>query len=222
MVHQTQKTSRMKKIIALLAFTFFIGASYAQDTKSKQILSKLSEKAKSFTSIKAEFEQSYKSKDGSSTSTGTVYVKDKSFRLNTSAGQDIYSNGETVWTYVKDDQVVYICPIEDALEGEDFSNPEEMFTIWEKDFKSRYVKDETVGGKTYHVIYLSPLKPKEKKFHTIVLKIDVEKMEVYKFIIKGNNGGTTVYKINTFETNTEISDGTFRWTSKPGVDEEEC
>ncbi len=216
----------MKKVLVLLmvlSVTLVSAQDGSQDAKSKEILGELSKKAKTYKSITASYKQTYRSSKGaSSVSSGKIWVKDQKFKFTSSEGQDITSDGKTVWTYVKDDQIVYVCPVEDALEGEDFSNPNELFTIWEKDFKSRYVKDETVGGKEYQIIYLSPMKPAEKKFHTIVLKVDKAAKQLYKLIIKSNDGSTTIYQLNNFKANPELSDGLFKWKSKPGVDEEEC
>ncbi len=217
----------MKKVFTLLlmalSVTLVNAQEGAQDAKSKEILGELSKKAKTYKSITADYKQTYKSSKGaSSSSTGKIWVKDKKFKFTSSEGQDITSDGTTVWTYVKDDQIVYVCPVEDALEGEDFSDPSELFTIWEKDFKTRYVKDETVGGKVYQIIYLSPMKPATKKFHTIVLKIDKEAKQIYKLIIKSNDGSTTIYQLTNFKANPDLNDGLFKWKPKPGVDEEEC
>lgn len=204
--------------IALLGFT-----AGAQEDKSKAILKELSTKAKTFKSVKANFTMTYTAKGGSkTTSKGNVAIKGQKFKLITGEGQDIYSDGKTVWTYVKDDQIVYKCPKEEALEGSDISDPSDLFTIWEKDFKSRYLKEETIDGKNLHVIRLHPTNPTKVKFHTITLKINQTTKEVEYFIIKSKDGSVTTYQISSFITDSELNDGIFKWTSKPGVDVEDC
>lgn len=213
----------MKQVAGILLIALLSFSTSAQEDKSNAILKELSTKAKTFKSVKANFMMTYTAKGGSkSTSKGNVAIKGQKFKLITGEGQDIYSDGKTVWTYVKDDQIVYKCPKEEALEGSDISDPSELFTIWEKDFKSRYLKEETIGDKNFHVIRLHPTNPTKVKFHTITLKINQKTKEVEYFIIKSKDGSTTTYKISSFVTNSELSDSLFKWSNKPGVDVEDC
>ncbi|MGB1031583.1 MAG: LolA family protein, partial [Flavobacteriales bacterium] len=91
----------MKKILSLTASLFFACTMLAQD--AEEVLGELSQKAKSYTSIKA----SYTSRliDNISgvdiPSKGTVTTKGEKYRLDT-GDYLIISDGETMWTYQKE------------------------------------------------------------------------------------------------------------------------
>ena len=202
----------MKKFASILLTLAVSISAGAQDTKSKEILSELSNKAKGYKTIKATFKKTYKSSsDKKSFSNGKLYSKDKKFYLETGEGQNMYSDGRTVWTHIIDDDEVYKCPLEQTFEGEDITEPGKLLTIWENDFKTRYLKEETIDGKKYDVINLHPSKPGSKKFHTITVKVNKAKKEVDYIIIHGKDGSITTYRITSFKTNDEISDGQFRY-----------
>ena len=212
----------MKKITTLMMGLLVVAGLNAQDTKSKEILKELSDKAQSFSTIKANFTKTFEKRDTETKTSGKMMVKGDKFFMNTGEGQDFYCDGKTVWTHVIDDAEVYKCSFNEVVEDPDFLNPRDIFTIWEKGFKTRYVKEQEIKGSMYHVINLHPLKPEEKKYHTVTLKIHAEKKEVGYVIIQSNDGSRTIYKISSFTTNEEIPDSKFRWQNKPGIDVLDC
>ena len=213
----------MKKVLLLMFVLGFGLVSTAQDAKAKKILDELSTKAKTFKTVTATFTKTTKSPKGAtSTSKGKMYVKGKKYFVHTGEGIDIYCDSRSVWTHLVEDEECYKSSIEDA-EDEDMVDPTKMFTIWEKDFKYRYVKEEKSGDKTYDIIYLHPLKPADKKFHKISIKIDRASKEIKEFIIHGKDGSVDTYKITTFTTNKEIGDSKFKFPKAkyPDVEVEE-
>lgn len=211
----------MKKFIALAALIAVGLTGFSQDEKSKKILNEMSEKAKTYKTVKASFSKTFKKGKLNETSNGEVMIKGDKYFLKSGEGQNIYSNGRTVWTHIPDTKEVYKCP---ASEMDDMLSPSKMFTVWEDDFKYRYVNEESMNGKTYHVIKLHPQNAGDKNFHTITIKIEKENNELEYFIIKGKDGSITTYQLKDFKANESIPDDTFNFNPNkfPGVDVMDC
>lgn len=211
------------KLLFVAAFLFSGFSQPAQDDKSKAILQELSTKAKGFTSIDATFQKSFEKGKIREQASGSVAVKGKKYFADTGEGQIIYCDGRTVWTHMPDSKEAIKCSYEE-VQKEMPIEPSQMFTIWEKDFKYRYVSEETINGVAHDVIDLYPIKPQDKQFHTITLKVNRQKKEVYQMIIKGKDSSVTTFTIKTFITNSELPDTKFNFTPSkyPGLTVIDC
>lgn len=209
-----RKFTTLFMILAALTFTL---SSSAQS--SEQLLSKLSDKAKGYNTIYAEFESTLvdKQADLEMTQEGKVKVKGEKYRLNL---QDyiIISDGENVWTYEKETNTTYIDYKEDTEQGN--VSPTDIFTIWETGFKHESKGTVKENGKTLQVVYLYPKEPGDKPYHTIQLHIDESEMEIKKVIVKGREGSDTVYEVKEFDPNRNFKDSefTFNKSDFPGVE----
>lgn len=210
----------MKRIkLFLLAGLFSMaGAVHAQepvDKKAKAILDELSAKTKSYTSIKAEFSFSINDKAGKAkeTQNGTVYLKGNKYKLELK-GQDIYSDGTTTWTHLKDASEVQINNAEDNAKG---VTPTNIFTMYEKGFKYKFEKEEN-GIQT---INLYPNSPDKEKYHTIKLTIDKAKQQITGMKVMMKDGTSQSYSIKSFTPNLDLKDAMFMFDKKanPGIDE---
>ncbi len=213
----------MKKLFLFTALVISTVWASSQDDKSKSILTELSTKAKTFTTVKAEFSKSYVKGKINESASGVIMVKGQKYYVETGEGQNLYCDGRTVYTHVLDSKEAIKCSLEE-VKKESPIDPSTMWNIWEKDFKYRYVKEETTGGVTYDVIDLYPLKPQGKSFHTITLKIDRANKQVQQFIIKGTDSSVTTFTVKSFVTNSEIPDGKFIFVPSkyPGVEIIDC
>ncbi len=206
----------MKTIITTvaLACTTFLSVN-AQMTegekKAKTILDEVSAKTASFSTISISFKMSAKGQDVNQTMTGTAKIKGDSYVLAMD-DQTIYSDGSTMWTYLKEDNECYV---EESDDSEDFITPTKLLTIWENGFKSTFVSEDA----TTQTIKLFPSNPSESKFHTVILKIDKTKKEIKSAIIKGKNGVTLSYILTSLVPNKSIPDSAFRFdkSKHPGV-----
>src|SRR5678816_2560697 len=96
----------MKRICFLLLTVATIGTPLLAQTNSdpdaKKILDAVSAKFKSFKAIQAGFTYKVENADGKAVSTkkGTVYMKGTKYRVSF-VGQEIFCDGNTVWTYDK-------------------------------------------------------------------------------------------------------------------------
>lgn len=206
----------MKKISLLIFAGIFAFNIHAQiDTKAKGILDKLSAKTKSYSTIKADFVYSMVNKsDGVNESqNGKIELKGDKYVLSIQ-GQDIISDGKTIWTYIKESEEVQINSIsEDDDEG---ISPNKIFTLYEEGFKYKFVEEKD----NIQTINLYPKDANEKPYHRISLFINKTKGQITKVKVFGKDGTLTTYKIKTFTPNTTISDArfTFDKSKHPNVE----
>ena len=182
----------MKRILLSLTLGLFLLSFNAQEDKdilAKKILTELSEKTKTYKSMRIDFKLTVKSKEINESQAGKAQTKGTKFHYTTS-DREVFCDGETVWSYIEEDNECYI---DDAEEVSDF-NPSEIMTIWDKNFNHQYVK-EVAAGSNVHEIKLFPTNPKESKYHTIVLTVDRNRKQIKKVIIKTKDGVTLVFTI---------------------------
>ncbi len=210
---------KKKSFIVALAFIGFAFAAAAQT--SKDILDKLSVKAKSNKTITADFTSTLVNPktNQSSTQTGNIKIKGSKYYVNM-GDYHIWCDGKTVWNYNKKDNSCTIDNLADVKDGG--FDPSEMFTIWEKDFKHEMKNTNiTVDGVACYQIALNPVNAKDKSYHTITMYVDKAKMEVAKVEVKTRENATITYKIKNFKTTQDLLDSEFVFSKAkyPGCEE---
>lgn len=198
----------MTKVAHLLIALFFVGSAFSQDdAKAKAILDKVSAEMNSLKTITVKFKTIISSPDGDPINqNGVAHLKGDKYMIELD-DQDIYCDGTTLTTHLKGDGEAYISSVEDAEEGT--IQPNEMLTIWETGHKYKYVKETTLDGKPVHQIHLYPKNPGEKKYHTIIIKIDKEKNRVQTVFIKGKDGTNMKYVLTQLIENPTLPDSKF-------------
>lgn len=193
-------------IIGALVFLPVGSNSSSMDTRSDQILGKVSSTYKGFKTIKAAFSLKTNNSQNNSSNTekGKLYLKGKMFRIEL-AGQEIYCDGKTIWTYLKDANEVQITDYDDA--NMDIS-PSSIFTIYEKGFMHRYVGDQSLAGVNYHKIELTPT-DKGKPYFKVKMDINATNYQVKSVEVNMKNGISTVYSIDQFASNVALNDSFF-------------
>ena len=203
-------------IASLIAIT---GSVHAQDAKAKAILDKVSNNTRQYATVTSDFSFTLEDKaaDVKQTQEGTLKMKGKKYYIKL-GDNEIYSDGETRWTYNTDMNEVYI---DFAESGEGALNPAEIYTVWETGFKQYYEKEMTEGGRTLDVIKLVPSDARDKTFHTVKVYIDRLKEEVAKIEILGKQGDNYTYKVKTFKTDAAYANDAFVFnkSAHPGVEE---
>lgn len=209
--------TRLTQLLFVALFTMVnLQASKAQDQKANNILNGVSKTYKSYKTIKAGFKVTIENSQDKSKSSqsGTLFLKGKKFRVNL-AGQEIYCDGKTMWTYLRDVNEVQISNYDPDKEE---INPSEIFTIYQKGFIYRYIGETTKGGKVYQQIELTP-KDKNKPYFKVKLSVDKVAKKIGEMTIFNKNGVNATYEILNFDPNININDTYFRFDKKdkPGV-----
>lgn len=199
-------------IIAVLAILSVSG--FAQnDKKASTILDEVSAKTKLYKTIKIDFTYAMDNAKEKihDKFKGTLLSKGDKYKL-TAAGQDVISDGKTMWTYLKDANEVQI---NNAGEDDDSFTPTKLLSGYGKDYKSKFIEEK--GNN--QVIELYPLK-KGKTFTKVQLTIDKSKSQISKFVIYDRSGSTFSYIVDKFITDQAIADNvfTFNKADHPGVE----
>ncbi len=217
----------MKNIVTILTSMLLLTqVGIAQETfkekdpKAKAILEKLNTKYKSYNTIDIDFIVKLKGDGVNETIKGNALKKGDKYAYDTE-DYKVVCDGRSVWTYVKDDNVVTITSSDDAEEDEEVMNPAKLLTIWEKGFKYQLAGFKTIGGVKTQEIRLFPENPKKSKFHTVSLYVDEAKNEIAKISVKGRDAVNIEYAIKSLKGNQAIADNKFKFdTSKyPGIEE---
>ena len=135
-----------KSILIFIFYPFFI---FSQNNKAESILNLLSKKTKSYSSIKAEFTNTFSNTitDLNESQSGTIYLKENAYKLELES-QIIISDGETNWIYLIDEKEVNIAEIDDE---ENELNPSKIFTLYEDGYNYKFINEDS---KLYHIIHL--------------------------------------------------------------------
>ncbi|MDA9563496.1 outer membrane lipoprotein carrier protein LolA [Flavobacteriales bacterium] len=216
----------MNKIVTTLGVILINLTLFAQtpdpvkDPKAKAILEELSIKNKSYSSIKAEFAYRLQNKDEDidETQNGTLLLKSNKYIVSM-AGQEIYFDEKYVWRFIPDaNEVTKDCAPDPEEEADNLLNPSNIFTIYEKGFKFDYKKEDVINGQKAHVIYLYPENAGDKPYHTIVLNVASEKMEILSMEVRGKDGNIYTTQLTTFTPNVAANESDFTFDESKADD----
>jgi outer membrane lipoprotein-sorting protein len=207
-----------KILIALCLTVITAFSSNAQDAQAKQLLDELSNKTRKFASITSDFSFTLEDKvaEVEQSQEGLLKMQGNKYYIRLGDNQ-IFSDGQTRWTYNEDMNEVYV---DDADGGDDVLDPTKIYTVWETGFKHYYVGEVTENGASQHLIKLNPNNPQDKSFHTVKLYISKTKMQVSKMEIFGKQGDNYTYLVKTFRTDVDYPVSTFVFDKSkfPGVE----
>jgi outer membrane lipoprotein-sorting protein len=202
----------------IFVFLLFSGQmTFAQAKKSSEdILKEVSEKTKSYSSIRISFTYNMDNPSAKvhESQTGTLLIKGDQYRLDIS-GQKVISDNKTVWTYIAESNEVQINAVE---EDKNVLTPTRLLTSYSTDYKSKLSGEVTKDGRAQYVIDLKP--NADKSFTSVELDVDKELLRITRIAIQDKSGNTFSYLVNKFETNVSVSDNDFVFNAKdyPGVE----
>lgn len=204
----------MRKLLMIAALVVFTISGFAQnDKKATAILDDVSAKTKLYKTIKLDFTYAMDNTKENihDKFKGTLISKGDKYKL-TAAGQDVISDGKTMWTYLKDANEVQI---NNAGEDDESFTPTKLLSGYSNDYKSKFISEK--GNN--QLIELYPVK-KGKSFTKVQLTIDKAKKQISKFVIFDRNGSTFSYIVDKFVTDQAIADNifTFNKADHPGVE----
>jgi len=179
-----------------------------QDPAAKEILDRIAAKAKQMKSIQADFSVVVEDKkeNTKNSSTGNLLMKKEKYKIST-RGSVVYFNGKTMWTHTIDDQEVIIT--EPGNNEEDMmSNPANIFTLYNRDFKYRYVRETTRNGLKMDEIDLYP-KNLDQPYSRIKLLVNRNNNMPEVITSYGKDGINYTITLTNFQPDREISDTLF-------------
>jgi outer membrane lipoprotein carrier protein len=179
------------------------------DQKALGVLDAMSKKYKEMSSFKAKFSLTMDNPQAKvkETSEGDIVVKGARFHLKM-ANQEIYNNGTTVWTYLKDANEVNITNYEPA---DDEITPARIYTIYKEGFKYQYLEEKLYNGIAYDVVELNPEDRKTNKFYKIKIEVNKKDKSVRSWQIFEKNGSKYTYMLKNFTPNFKVEDTYFNF-----------
>jgi len=212
----------MKKIfivITLIAYSIcgFTQTEAEHNDKSKGILEKVSNAYQKNKTTKFNFKLTILSEDINETQEGYALLQGDNFFYKTEE-REVICDGNSVWTYLPDDNECYIDLLEDL---ENTINPNEIFTIWKEGFKFQYIGEKTINNELIHQIKMFPKSPEKSKYHTLLMEINETNSSIKQAIIKSKDGVTIQFEILQLTSNPSLENNTFKWdiNKHPNVDE---
>ena len=185
-----------------------VKAQQQNDPKAEAILKKVAAVYQSYSTIKASFTLTTTPVSGrASVEKGSVWLKGKKFRLDY-ASQEIYCNSLFTWTYSKDDAEV---TKENFKLRDNSITPNEIFTIFNKGFKSKYEGPIVRNGKNYDVIQLVP--KNAANYSYVKLEIDKLTNKIQRVIQHYKNGTEVAIEVTSMTPNTVLAETFFEWSA---------
>lgn len=143
------------------------------DTKATQILEEVSAKTKTFKSMSADFVFSMDNDemDIHEKNEGSIIVKGQKYVVKLpDLGVEVFSDGQTIWNYMKDGNQVTISSLEDS--ENELMDPSSIFSIYERGFRSEFVAETQEDNKT---IYKINLYPDEEEYQVTKIEVAIDK-----------------------------------------------
>ncbi|MES2826769.1 MAG: outer membrane lipoprotein carrier protein LolA [Bacteroidota bacterium] len=211
----------MKRIIVLLVVALgFADTSFAQtDAQAKAILTAVSKKYRSYNIIKTDFTFTLENPQAKikETQQGSLIVKPGTNKYKvTMTDQELFSDGRSQWTYLKENKEVQITDVDNNSDG---LNPASVFTLYEKGYKYIYNGEKKTGAKVYQSIDLTPTDI-SKTIFKVKLTIDKVAKQITSAVIFDKNGNKYTYAIKSFTPNVKVAESAFVFDTKkyPGVE----
>jgi outer membrane lipoprotein-sorting protein len=182
------------------------------DPQAKTILDNVSAKFKTYKTVIADFTLSITNATGKveGVKKGVVYIKGSKYRVNIS-GQEIYSDGNNIWTYDKSANEVQITKFDPSANT---ITPQKMFTnFYDKDFLYKLNGESKQGKRTIQEIELTPV-DKSKTFFKVLVDIDKATKNIVSTKVFEKNGNRYIYSVTAMKTNTPIDESLFVYDPK--------
>ena len=203
----------MKKVTAIIGIilTFMVGALQAQ-TMASELVKKTIDKINKHKNVEFVFDYDMSNETIAVTesASGTAYLQGDAYKLEVE-GQQIISDGKTMWTYLPDSEEVMVS---NPSDDENIITPIKLLTTYDKDYTMKYAKSNEKGIK---VVEMS--NPKGE-FSKVTLKINEAKLEIVSVTISNRSGDAFTIKIKktVFDQNLEAKFFTFDEKAHPKVD----
>lgn len=209
--------SKLLRVLTALLFITTLPLPAQTDARATEILKGVSAKYRSYKSLQASFkliriDQSTKKSENFS---GSIMISGT--RYNFSMGdQTVMCDGKLTWTYLKESNEVQIS---EAKSDESSISPTNIFTMYEKGFRTKFISEKKSGNKTIQQIELTP-EDQRKSYFKILLSIDKAGKFVSEAKIFEKGGGILTYTIVRFTPNIAVSNDNFVFNKSkfPGVE----
>jgi outer membrane lipoprotein-sorting protein len=182
-----------------------------QDEKAKGILEKVTSTTRGYSTISASFNYVLENKAEGihEENKGKILMKGDQFHLDLSQlGMEIFNNGKTVWTYMKDASEVTIAEADDEMN--ETMDPSKLFTIYEEGFDYQFIEEKTIEGIPVYVIDLIP-DNEEIEYTKIRIQIDKNRMLIRQAEMIGREGNNYIVLVEDLKTDVPATAADFEF-----------
>jgi len=198
----------MKKILVIILSLGFLSVNAQYDKKAKAILDKVSAKNKAYTSERVDFlyiQENINNKT-KNVKNGTLLLKGSKYKLDL-MGNTVYCDSKTVWSYIKENNEVNVSTVADQ-EGS-LLNPAKVFTMYDKGFKYKLIRERFEDNRSVYEIELYPEKVSESQFSKVRLLVDKDKMQLYLVQYFSKDANRVTIEIQKIIPNEAVADNLF-------------
>ena len=198
----------MKKILVIILSLGFLSVNAQYDKKAKAILDKVSAKNKAYTSERVDFlyiQENINNKT-KNVKNGTLVLKGSKYKLDL-MGNTVYCDSKTVWSYIKENNEVNVSTVADQ-EGS-LLNPAKVFTMYDKGFKYKLIRERFEDNRSVYEIELYPEKVSESQFSKVRLLVDKDKMQLYLVQYFSKDANRVTIEIQKIIPNEAVADNLF-------------
>lgn len=190
-----------------IAFILIGGAVLAQrDADAKKVLDNMSAKYKTIESFTATIVYTLDNDEDDihDTFNGKIGIKGDKFKM-LAEEQEIIINDGNVWTYLVEENEVNI---DNYIPEDEDVTPSNIYSIYQNGYKYMLFGQETIGGKSYQLVDLSP-EDKDSDYFRIRLYIASSDSILKKFTMYAKSGNRYTYDISDFNQNAGLPDSYF-------------
>jgi outer membrane lipoprotein-sorting protein len=195
----------MRKILVVMALCLSQIVNAQSDKRASIVLNAMSNKYQALTSFKVAFTYTNEGQGAKETLKGDATVKGTKFRLKM-AGQEIFNDGKTMTTYIKESNEATINNYDPKEIGD--VDPTKIYTIYKKGYKYMFIEEVTESGRVYEVVELSPEK-KDSKIAKVQIKVDKKDKSIKSWKVTQRTGQRLVFRVDKFSPNVKVEDKFF-------------
>ncbi len=219
---------KMRGIIVLLLLLFTNFVLYGQkntmtsvkenDPKAKSVLDKLKKQLDSYKTMEVNFELQIEIPGQPLDNQKGKFIQEGSKYFVSIGDQEIYSNGETVWVYLKNNKEVQITDSNDGG-GSGFISPRDLMTMYSSgQYIYSIIEERKVGSTLFADIEFKPV-AKNADYTKMRLTVDKSSNKLISLRVFSRDGSRYLLKMNNIVPNKKYSASVFVLNTKalPGV-----
>lgn len=205
----------MKNIIAILIAICCTVTVFAQteketsDPEAKAILEKMRTKYEAYQTLGADFiltieipEEEKEVQSGSIAQHGDKYRVDLEH-------QAVYSDGNSLWLYMKNSNEVQINDVDDFEEDGEMLSPKDLLRIYEKeDFIYQLINEDYENGVAIQQIEFKPT-DRDSEYAKMRVTIDQKKMQIKRIKAFSKDGSRYTMEVKKFKPNSKYAAADF-------------
>ena len=203
----------MKKTGILFIYLFIATVAFAQSAKkAKSLLDEVSAKMGAYENMYIGFSQTLSNeeagiKEGDEPPiNGEINLKGEKYRLNYLGNHFIY-DGAKLYVINHDEKEISISD-NDLSDDDGFIYPSKLLTFYKEGYNLEMGKLQNIKGKKIQFVTLNPI-DSNSEIIMVELGIDVKTKHIYKLIQTGINASKTMFTINEFKKNEDLSENFF-------------